>query len=467
MSNAVSPAGTMIINNDDRYTFTSGVSLDLNVNNAAEMRFRNEGGSWSDVESFAPTKEWVIGPGPGVKTVYGHFLGEGGRSTILMDTIIPLIEQKISASNGSIGDYFGGLPEASNGAPVSISRDGTVIVVGVPYDTVNGNPTQGSAYVYRWNGSAWDESWLTASDGGSSNRFGFSTGVSADGSIIVAGAYLANAAYVYRWSGEEWLETKIIPAFYDGEFGVSVDIAANGGTILVGAHKPLAPNVPYVSVCSWNGTSWEQTMVTASDNAPVGYGISVSCSGDGSAFVVGSRYDNGTVGAAYIYRRNGNLWDETKIIASDGGGLFGKSVAMSDDGGMVIVGSHMKNVGPDTARGAAYAYRYGGGAWHEYAITASDGMANDQFGYSVDIASDGESVIIGAHLDDGETNSNSGSAYLYRWNGTGWSEIVKLHNAAGANGDRFGYCARISGDGSTLAVSAPGDSSNRGAVFVY
>lgn len=457
----------MVINNNERYTFTSDVSLELNVNNAVEMRFRNEGGAWSDVETFAPIKEWVTGPGPGVKTVYGHFLGEGGRSTILMDTIIPLIEQRIVASTGSIGDYFGGLPEGNNGAPVSISRDGAVIVVGVPFDTVNGNATQGSAYVYRWDGTAWDESLLTASDGGASDRFGFSTSVSADGSIIVAGAYLANAAYIYRWNGENWQETKIIPALYGGEYGVSVDIAADGTTILVGAHKPLDPNDPYVSVCSWNGTSWTQTPVTASDPAPFGYGISVSCSGDGNAFVVGSRYDNGTVGAAYIYRRNGNLWDETKITASDGGELFGKSVAMSDDGETVIVGSHMKNVGSDVDRGAAYVYRYDGDAWHEYIITASDGMTNDQFGYSVDISSDGESVIIGAHLDDGATNANIGSAYLYQWNGSGWSEIVKLYNAGGAIGDRFGYCARISGDGSTLAISAPGDSSTRGAVFVY
>ena len=42
-------------------------------------------------------------------------------------------------------------------------------------------------------------------------------------------------------------------------------------------------------------------------------------------------------------------------------------------------------------------------------MTASDGAADDNFGYSVDI--DGNYAIVGAYYDD-DNGSNSGSAYF-------------------------------------------------------
>ena len=45
-------------------------------------------------------------------------------------------------------------------------------------------------------------------------------------------------------------------------------------------------------------------------------------------------------------------------------------------------------------------------------LTASDGAASDNLGYSVSISSDGTTALIGAYLDD-DKGADSGSAYVF------------------------------------------------------
>jgi hypothetical protein len=55
----------------------------------------------------------------------------------------------------------------------------------------------------------------------------------------------------------------------------------------------------------------------------------------------------------------------------------------------------------------------------EVKLTPSDGAVWDCFGYSVSIS--GEYAIVGAHYDNDKGN-NSGSAYIFKRDGTGWTE---------------------------------------------
>ncbi|MBK7406113.1 MAG: FG-GAP repeat protein [Phycisphaerales bacterium] len=76
-------------------------------------------------------------------------------------------------------------------------------------------------------------------------------------------------------------------------------------------------------------------------------------------------------------------------------------------------------------------------------ITPSDPEASEQFGFSV--AYDGDYAMVGAPLDDfelsgGGTVLNSGSAYLFAYDGAAWTEEAKLTRAGGgAASDYFGY----------------------------
>ena len=100
-----------------------------------------------------------------------------------------------------------------------------------------------------------------------------------------------------------------------------------------------------------------------------------------------------------------------KLLASDGAtsDSFGYSVSMSSDGNTAIVGAH----NDDSGRGSAYIYTRSGSTWSQQAkLTASDGAADDHFGISVSISSDGNTAIVGAYLDD-DKGDNSGSAYIF------------------------------------------------------
>jgi hypothetical protein len=120
-------------------------------------------------------------------------------------------ELKITASDGASGDYFGR----------SVAINGDKIIVGAYADDDAGSGS-GSVYVYNLDGTG--EQKITASDGASQDKFGYSVGIS-DTKVIV-GAYgddsMKGAVYVYNTDGTG--EQKIVAS--DGaqgdQFGWSV-----------------------------------------------------------------------------------------------------------------------------------------------------------------------------------------------------------------------------------------------------
>ncbi|KAF5417385.1 MAG: hypothetical protein C5S49_03425 [Candidatus Methanogaster sp.] len=97
--------------------------------------------------------------------------------------------------------------------------------------------------------------------------------------------------------------------------------------------------------------------------------------------------------------------------------------------------------------------------------TASDGAAGDWFGYSASIS--GDYAIVGAHCDD-DRGSYSGSAYIYKRDGTTWSQQAKIIASDGAAGDLFGQSVSISGE--YVGVGAYcGDAygENSGSAYIY
>jgi hypothetical protein len=91
--------------------------------------------------------------------------------------------------------------------------------------------------------------------------------------------------------------------------------------------------------------------------------------------------------------------------------------------------------------------------WPEHQkIQASDKSPLDEFGYSVAISSDGNTVIVGARY---EGTYYAGAAYIFTWSETSssWSE-EKIQASDKQAGDYFGTSIAISGDGNTAIVGA-------------
>jgi hypothetical protein len=156
---------------------------------------------------------------------------------------------------------------------------------------------------------------------------------------------------------------------------------------------------------------------------------------------------------------------EVKITASDGAAhdSFGGSVAISGD--YAVVGAHMDD-DPNSDSGSAYIFWYNGTAWTQQAkINASDGAANDYFGGSVAIS--GDYAVVGADLDDG-AGWDSGSAYIFKRDGTAWTQQTKITASDGATSDWFGGSVAISGD--YAVVGAPygdGAGAASGSAYIY
>ena len=94
--------------------------------------------------------------------------------------------------------------------------------------------------------------------------------------------------------------------------------------------------------------------------------------------------------------------------------------------------------------GSAYVFRFDGANWvQEAKLTASDAAENARFGRSVSLS--GDVALIGGPGDE-DNGVRSGSAYVFRFDGSNWVEEAELTASDAAAEDRFGLAVSISGD---------------------
>ena len=98
-------------------------------------------------------------------------------------------------------------------------------------------------------------------------------------------------------------------------------------------------------------------------------------------------------------------------------------------------------------------------------LTASDAAARDRFGHSVSIS--GDTAVIGADGDD-DAGTQSGSAYVFRYDGIGWVQQAKLTASDGAARDYFGTAVSISGDTAVIGAERDDDAgTHSGSAYVF
>ena len=93
-------------------------------------------------------------------------------------------------------------------------------------------------------------------------------------------------------------------------------------------------------------------------------------------------------------------------------------------------------------------------------------LPTDSFGVS--IAIDGDRALVGAHYDD-DLGSASGSVYVYEFDGTNWNEVAKLNAEFGASNDLFGVSVSLDGDRAVVGAMWDDDhsSANSGSAYVF
>lgn len=248
-------------------------------------------------------------------------------------------------------------------------------------------------------------------------------------------------------------------------------VAIDGDILIAGAFRDshdsaINAGSAYVFVRdSGNAGAWEQVAkLIGTDTASCDYfGFSVAISGDTA--VVGARHNDpgglSEAGAAYIFTRDqggADAWGQVaKLTAGDAepGDSFGISVAISGD--TVVVGSALDDHDGKYHAGSAYVFmRDTGGtdAWGQVAkLTAADAEERDEFGTSV--AVEGDTVVVGAILDNHPGLLGTGSAYIFMRDLGGanaWGELIKITASDDEVGDEFGTSLAISGDSVVVGV---------------
>jgi hypothetical protein len=188
-------------------------------------------------------------------------------------------------------------------------------------------------------------------------------------------------------------------------------------------------------------------------------GVSVSLSSDGLTVAIGAINNNGIRGHVRVYNFNGAVWSQLgpDIDGEANDDEFGKSVNLSSDGLTVVVGGD-GNDGNGHASGHVRVFKYNGSDWIQQGVDIDGEAIGDASGWSVSISSDGSIIAIGGIRNNGNGVS-AGHVRVYEFNGVTW-----LQKGADIDGestwDEFGETVSLSSDGLTLASGAIGNDDN-------
>ncbi|MGB7452522.1 MAG: FG-GAP repeat protein, partial [Lysobacterales bacterium] len=201
-------------------------------------------------------------------------------------------------------------------------------------------------------------------------------------------------------------------------------------------------------------------------------GGSVVLSADGKRLAVGARLNDGNgfdSGQVRVFQWIDSAWVQLgedingEAIYDESGG----AVALSAEGKRLAIGSTLNDGnGPDS--GQVRVFQWDGASWVKLGDDIDGEAANDRFGGSVSLSSDGQRLAVGARFNDGN-GLDSGHVRVFQWNGVTWEQIGPDIDGKAAY-DEFGGSVSLSSYGERLAIGADRNDDNgidSGQVRVY
>ncbi|MEX0997651.1 MAG: T9SS type A sorting domain-containing protein [Flavobacteriaceae bacterium] len=179
---------------------------------------------------------------------------------------------------------------------VSLSNDGTRMVVGMPH-TYSAPSPPGEVWAYEYTETSWELLGQPILNDGQYALYAWDVDLSGDGNTIAIGSHPINGpgiAKMVELIDDQWIQ-KGERVFGDQEgdyFGTSVSLSDNGTIVAVGA--PLANNSTsyfegYTSIYKFTGTDWSQLGTPIYGNNEYDYsGFEVALSAVGDILAVGT-----------------------------------------------------------------------------------------------------------------------------------------------------------------------------------
>ena len=464
LTNTVPPAYTsMMINNNDSYTYSRNATVQLNVTDAAQMQFSDDSGTtWTSWEPYSNSKSWKLKLGTSTKIVQGRFRKSDTSIISLSDDIV--FCERLIASDGVI-NKISDFRKEGYGSSLSLSSDGKILAAGHEADMLGLGHYTGSVYIYTWNTvtETWSESKITAADINTCSSFGRNVTLSADGITLAVSdpnntEYSGGAVYIFKWNGAAWNQIQkigfTINSIHRAEY-LPVALSGNGNSLVIGNNRdnwhtnPPATNVHYdgaIYIYDYNSINYngnKHIPITGDLNN----GIGVSISQDGNTIISTPHI---TFQTMFIYRRNGLNWDATEYHASALDAMFTFTPKISSDGSIVLTGgeSFIRNISWD------------GSNWNHASLYPSD---ENLVHHYRKISSNNSCTKFVA------TEEYYSDFHLFNYNGSSWTS-KKYESPDGNSDDRFPNTSAMS-DTLVFAVSNShhlrADGEYIGEIFIY
>ena len=257
-------------------------------------------------------------------------------------------------------------------------------------------------------------------------------------------------------------------------FGSAIAIGANGNHIAIGA-KNASSGKGEVIIYNLNSSSYNSNAsidslltvnhIVSGSTILDNFGASIEMSADGNTIMVGAPGFDTNNGAVYVYRKLFDQWSQLTIINKpiDAIGTsvkFGSTIALSADGDKAFITA----INDNGSKGAVWGFQNFTTSWNQLGtkIMASNYSNTSHFGSSIALSANANKIIIGAPLE----NNFKGAIYHYNRINNLISQVGgPITDTTSDNTSEFGTSLSISANGDLFAASAP--LNNRGAYFIY
>src|SRR5947207_2800689 len=192
-----------------------------------------------------------------------------------------------------------------------------------------------------------------------------------------------------------------------------------------------------------------QTISAPADAADHRFGFAAAVNSDGTIALVGAPGNNpptGETGKAFVFTRHNGTWTQQAELTPSSSlphDFFGGAVALNRNGDVAIVGAPGDFL--SGAPGRAFIFTQKSGVWTQQAVLTGSGVGfepGDVFGFSVGLDHSGHTAIVGAPGD----SSDKGATYLFGLQSVSWTQEAKLPdpgNPTPINGDNFGFSVAV------------------------
>lgn len=267
-----------------------------------------------------------------------------------------LLGQPILAETS--GEWFGHSVDISGGS-------GDRIIAGSPYNNDNGGPDEGSARVFEFDGTNWNQVGQDL-DGIGSERFGFAVSMDPSGSVIAIGGDSGpGVVRVYSLMVNVWdqVGSDLIGDQNGDAFGSSLSLSNDGEFLAVGILGGGSVGQGSVKVFG-GGSSYTtqvgQTIFGANNGDWIGGRESVAINAFGNKLVIGSSLNDGngiSSGHARLFTFN-TSWVQNGVVYGEIAGDEMGQVAISSNGQRIVLGAR-ENSDAGNVAGHARVYDLG------------------------------------------------------------------------------------------------------------